>query len=438
VQLTELRRAAAPVLRPHRKRSPRWTATVMLACALVSMSGVAALTAGDDRGPIVLATNRDGSMQFLLDRWNDAHPGEKVTTFDLSVSADEQRAAVTHMLQMHDENVDVINADVVWTPEFASRGWLEPLEESRFASDKVLARPADTARYGGRLYGAPYTTNAGMLFYRTDIVAHPPKNWAELRYLCDTVAVVAAIQCYAGQFAEYEGLTVNLFELMGPSDAVDPAAVFQSARAQTALGFVRDGFWYGWIPKEAKFFKEEDGRHLFQTGQLLFLRNWSYVYALANRPGPDTEVAGKFDIAPLPGPHGPTPSVLGGSNLILSRFSRHKATAKDWIAFMQSEDTQRAVLTDLSQMPVLAAIYDDPALRRQMPHLATIKQLIEGAITRPKVPYYNSLTVSIGREVSAALDGEKSVKEALADLSAELKQAAAASQRAASFAAVPQ
>jgi multiple sugar transport system substrate-binding protein len=421
MQRAGFRRSAAQVLRSH----PRWMVTVTLTCAFVTM-GTAALAIDDDHGPIVFATSRDreGKMQLLLDRWNTAHPSEKVTIFDLSMSSDEQRAVITHMLQVGDNRVDVIDADIVWIAQFASREWLEPLEESRFAGDKILAKPTATARYRGRLYGAPYTTDAGMLFYRTDLVAHPPKNWAELKYLCDTVAVVAAIPCYAGQFAEYEGLTVNLFELIGPTDTPDLATVFQSRRARAALNFVLDGFQHGWISREAQLFKEEDGRRRFQAGKLLFLRNWSYVYERANRDL-DTNVANKFEIAPLPGPRESTPSMLGGSDLILSRFSRHKATAKDWIAFMQSEDTQRALLTDLFKMPVLAAIYDNVTLLGRMPYLPTVKQFIEGAIIRPMVPYYNSLTVSIEREIAAAIVGRKRVKDALADLSAELKQAAA-------------
>jgi multiple sugar transport system substrate-binding protein len=404
--------------------------TIIGACALVWTAAALAQNDEDQRGPIVFATSRNmagGNLQLLLDRWNATHPKEKVKTFVLPISADEQRVAVTHLLQTHDQNVDVINADVVWISEFAAREWLEPLEESRFANAEILAGPADTARYGGHLYGAPYTTDVGMLFYRTDLVAHPPTNWSELRYLCETVATIAAIPCYAGQFAEYEGLTVNVFELIGPRRTDDLAATFQSSQAKAAIGFLVDGFHYGWIPKEAILFREEDGRHQFEAGELLFLRDWSYVYSRANnRADPETKVAGKFDIAPIPGPRGPTPSILGGSDLILSRYSRHKATAKDWMAFMQSEDTQRAVLTVLSQMPVRAAIYTDPALEQRMPYLPTIKRLIGNAITRPKVRYYNSLTVSIGREVTAALDGEKGVDEALANLTAEVKQAAAA------------
>lgn len=416
----------------------------LLTTHVIAASAVLALVTGcgdsrspegrsDDgaRGPITFAGGKDttGRLRLILEKWNQKHPDEKVTLLELSESADEQRTTIVQNFLAGSSRFDVIKADVVWTAEFAARGWLEPLEENRFATDRILKGPVETAKYQGRLFAVPYTSNAGLLFYRSDLVAVPPTNWAELRKLCGTVAAKNNIPCYAGQYAQYEGLTVNVSEAInsaGGSFVEDGGRVVtvDSPQARAGLQFLADGFKQGWIPKEAITYKEEESRRAFQQGRLLFLRNWPYVYNLANTEGPDSRIAGKFKVAPLPGPNGPGSSTLGGYNLALSKFSRHKATAKDWMAFMQSEETQRQVLTDLSQAPVAASIYDDPELRRQRPYLATLKESILTAKKRPETANYSGITLVIQKNAYAVLQGGKSVDQAVTDMAAELKKAA--------------
>jgi multiple sugar transport system substrate-binding protein len=386
---------------------------------------------GEARGPITLAGGKDvtGKLHLLLDKWNQNHPNEKVALLELPESADEQRNSIVQNFQAKSSRYDVIKTDVVWTAEFAARGWVEPLEEGRFATDRILRTAADTAKYEGKLYAAPYTTNAGMLYYRSDLVRTPPATWAELVRLCNTVAKQNSLPCYAGQFAQYEGLTVNVSEAVnsaGGSFVEDGGkkVIVDSPQAREGLQFLVDGFAQGWIPKEAITYKEEESRRAFQQGRLLFLRNWSYVYNLANTDGPDSRIAGKFKAALLPGPKEAGSSTLGGFNLALSRFSAHKATAKDWMEFMQSEATQRFLLTDLSQSPVAASVYDDPQLQARIPYLATLKESILRARKRPQTANYNATTIAIQRHAYPALQGRKSVGQAITDMAEELKQAA--------------
>ncbi len=386
---------------------------------------------GEARGPITLAAGKDttGKLHLLLDEWNRKHPDEPVTLLELPESADDQRTLIIQNFQAKSSRYDVVKADVIWTAEFAARGWIQPLDEKRFTSSRILETAADTARYEGKLFGAPYTTNAGMLYYRSDLVKTPPATWAELVTLCHAVAAQKGISCYAGQFAQYEGLTVNVSEAVysaggrfvedgGRTVAVD------SPQARRGLQFLVDGFAQGWIPKEAITYKEEESRRAFQQGRLLFLRNWSYVYNLANTEGPDSTIAGKFKVALLPGPDGPGTPTLGGSNLMLSRFSRHKVSARDWMEFMQSEETQRRLLTDLSQSPVARSVYEEADLQKRIPYLAMLKESILKAKKRPETVSYNATSMAIQTNAYAALQGRKRVDQAITDMADALRQAA--------------
>ena len=107
------------------------------------------------------------------------------------------------------------------------------------------------------------------------------------------------------------------------------------------------------------------------------------MYSLASSEG-GSKVKGKFDVAPLPGtPRKPGASSLGGHNAGISAYSDHKATALDFVKFLETEETQKWFVTQGSNAPALAALYDDPALIKEQPYLPTLKTSILNAVPRP-------------------------------------------------------
>ena len=412
-------------------RSRRSTLAAIAMSALVAAAGCAGSTpgggsGGDGRGEFVLARAKDTSGHFdeIIEVWNKRHPEQQVRVIELSASADQQRSAMVQNLQAKSSRFDVLMTDVIWTAEFAARGWIMPLDKSDYPLDKMLDGPVKTGMYKGKLYAVPHVSDGGMLYYRTDLVKDPPDTWSELISMCD-IAKKHNMDCYAGQYAKYEGLTVNFSEAVHSaggrilSESGDKVVV-DSPEARKGLKFLVNGFEQGYIPKAAITYKEEQGRRAFQSGKLLFLRNWPYVYALAQDKG--SEVAGKFDVAPLPGPNGHGVSTLGGHNLAISTYSDAKKSAKEFLQFMSSKKAQRMEITERAHAPVLASLYEDPQLVKQYPYLPTLKKSIAAAEPRPVTPHYNEISQAIQEHVYAGLQGEKSVDQAITDLEAELKR----------------
>jgi multiple sugar transport system substrate-binding protein len=381
------------------------------------------------RGPMTLVTAGDLTDYLgpLLDDWNRGHPQEKVTLVELPDSADETRAQMISELRSGSDRFDVLNIDVTWTSEFAAAGWISPLQRDRFPLNTFLAPVVDTATFDDRLYAVPYVTNAGLLYYRKDILERagerPPRTWAELARQARELAPKYGMDGYAGQFLPYEGLTVNATEAVhsaGGSILRDDGArvTVDSAAARAGLEFLAGGVRDGWISPEARGYKEEESRQAFQDGRLLFLRNWPYVYSVANAPG--SKVAGTFGAVPLPGPSGPGTSVLGGSNLAVSSHSRHPESAADLIAYLTSERVQRQVLTEGSLPPVRAALYEDPALIRAYPYLPTLRQSVLAAEPRPKSPRYDQVSLAVQAVVQDVMALRQTPQQAVARLSREL------------------
>lgn len=391
----------------------------------------AAADDGDGRGPITYVEGQDTSdnqhIQQIVDLWNGQHPDEEVTFVEQPADADTAREDLVQHLQAGQSDYDVLGLDVVWTAEFAANDWILPLEGD-YAVDNEGVIPATiaSATYNGTQYAAPKNTNGGLLFYRTDLVPTPPTTWGELLDSC-TVAAENNIDCYIGQFAQYEGLTVNASEFVNSNggsfvaeDGTTPAVDTPGTRA--GLEAIQQGFESGVIPQVATTYKEGESQQAFQDGNAMYLRNWPFVYGTASEEG--SNVIGKYDVAPLPGPDGPGASSLGGYNLAISAFSENPLTARDFLEFVQTPEVQR-IVAEGAFPPVLSDLYNDPALVAEYPYLPTLLTSIENAVPRPASPFYAAVSSVIQENVSGVIDGSKTIDQAITDMQAGIESAGA-------------
>ena len=381
------------------------------------------------RGPITYVQGKDNNnvVRPLIDKWNAAHPNEKVTFKEQAEAADAQHDDLVQHFQAKDANYDVVDVDVVWTAEFAAKGWLLPLKgDYAIDTGKLLPATVKTATYNGTLYAAPQTSDGGLLYYRKDLVPTPPKTWDEMMGMC-SIAKAHQMDCFAGQYFKYEGLTVNAAEAINTGggqvvkdDGKTPNV--DTPDAAKGLSLLAEAYKSGNIPQQAITYKEEESRHSFEDGKLLFLRNWPYVFSLATNDA-SSQVKGKFGIAPLPGISGPGASSLGGHNAAVSQYSGHKATALDFLKFLISDDSQRWYATQGSLAPSVASLYDDQALIAKLPYLPTLKTSIQNAVPRPVTPFYPAVTKAIEDNAYAAIKGDKTVAQALKDMQAAIQAA---------------
>ncbi|KRE55552.1 ABC transporter substrate-binding protein [Phycicoccus sp. Soil748] len=392
-------------------------------------SNNAASSGADSRGPITYVQGKDNSNLLAPQaaRWNAKHPNEKVTVKEQSDKADQQHDDLVQHFQAKDPSYDVVSVDVVWTAEFAAKGWLTPLKDKfTLPTDGFLAPTIKAATYNKTLYAAPTSSDGAMLYYRTDLVKTPPKTFDEMWSMC-SIAKKNGMDCYAGQFAKYEGGTCNATEWMNAYGAkvVDDAGkpTVDSPEAAKGLQALADHYKSGDIPKQAITYQEEQSRAAFQDGKLLFLRNWPYVYNLASTDK-SSKVKGKFAVAPLPGVSGPGTSTLGGHMAAISAYSKHKATALDFLKFLTSPEEQKTNMEKGSLAPVIESIYADQELVKKYPYLPVLKTSIENAVSRPVTPFYPGVTNAIQENFYAAMQGQKSPEQAVKDMQAAMTAAA--------------
>jgi multiple sugar transport system substrate-binding protein len=420
-------------MRTRGKTSIALAASALLLSACSSGGGSTAgggnSSAATSRGPITYVQGKDNSnvVRPLVAKWNAAHPSEKVTFKEQTDQADQQHDDLVQHFQAKDPNYDVMSVDVVWTAEFAAKGWLQPLKDKlALDTSKMLPATVKSATYNNTLFAAPVSSDGGLLYYRKDLVPKPPATFTELLADCQ-IAKAKNIGCFAGQYAKYEGLTVNAAEFINSaggeivkSDGKTPSV--DSPEANKGLSALVEAYKAGVIPKEAITFQEEQGRAAFEAGKLLFLRNWPYVYNLA-KTDPSSTVKDTFGVAPLPGLTGTGASSLGGHNAGISAYSKHQATALDFLKFLETDESQKFFATQGSLAPVFGALYTDPALTAKLPYLPTLLDSIKTAVPRPVSPFYPAVTRAVQDNAYAALQGQKSVSAALKDMQAAIQAA---------------
>jgi multiple sugar transport system substrate-binding protein len=386
----------------------------------------------DGRGPITYVQGKDNNnvVRPLIEKWNAAHPNEKVTFKEQTDQADQQHDDLVQHFQAKQSDYDVVSVDVVWTAEFAAKGWLQPLKD-KMAIDTtgMLEAPVESASYKGTLYAAPQDSDGGILYYRKDLVAEPPKTWDEMMSMC-SIAKANNIGCFAGQYKQYEGLTVNAAEAINSAGGSvldkDGKPSLTTAQAEEGLNNLVEAYKSGNIPEEAITYQEEQGRRAFQEGKLLFHRNWPYIWSLISTEG-SSVVKDKFGMAPLPGKDGPGASSLGGHSSAVSVYSKNKATALDFLKFVTDEEQQKFFANQGSKAPVLSSLYEDQELVAKLPYLTVLQTSIKNAVPRPVTPFYPAVTQAIQENAYAALKGEKPAKQALSDMQKSIESAGAGS-----------
>lgn len=360
------------------------------------------------------------AVDKLIENFEAANPDIKVDLQILPAGSDKIHTALVTSLGAQDDSVDIVSLDIIWPAEFASAEWIIPLDKyfSKESQAEFLKGPIEGVTYKDQIFAAPWYTDAGVLFYRSDIVKTPPTTWDELLQMSkDGAGQNGTEHGFVFQGKRFEGLVTNYLEFLwsnGGEVFDGDKVVINSAEGVEALQYMVDLVQKDKVsPEGVTTYETEDSRRLFTEGKSVFLRNWPYVWAKSTET--ESKVAGKVGIAPMPkGPKGETGAAsLGGWNLSISKFSKNQDAAWKFIEFAISEEGQRINAVDGGRIPTLEKLFKDEQVLEQNPHFADFYPVFLQARPRPVSPQYPAISEKIQIHVHKALNGEESAKEAL-------------------------
>lgn len=316
---------------------------------------------------------------------------------------------------------DVAVLDSVWVPEFASAGFLWPLEDldedwltDSFQSD-ALGPLSGANTHGGRTYAAAAEADVAGLWYRRDVFdaadLEAPTTWTELadvargisKHNPDIYPLVMSGGCRGG-----EATTYSLLAWLASNNAtvLDAEAVtLDSGRTVDALRFLRTLIVEDLMPREVVSMSRKGPIRLLADGDAAMSFGGSYeARILAESSGVEhREIPDRFGFVPIPGaPKGAQASLAGGMVYGVFKQAVYPALAMRLIEYLVAPEALAEMSRETAQIPprrsALSLIAGDPML-------ATTADMLKQASIRPSTPEYARVSVQLQTMLESVLTG---------------------------------
>jgi trehalose/maltose transport system substrate-binding protein len=326
---------------------------------------------GDNIG---LTHTRD--LKFAKRFTHDTHIKVKVIAHP--ASGTDAYAQLARLFSSHSSHVDVAMFDVIWPGPFAK--YLINLKPKLGKAAKLHIKSiVKNGTVGGRLVVMPWFSDYGILFYRKDLLKkygykHPPRTWSKLGHMARKIQngqrkTNPNFYGFVWQGNAYEGLTCDALEWIASSGGghfIDHGKVtINNKKAASILNTIRG--WVGSIaPRGVSTYQETESLNAFDAGDAAFLRNWPYAYSVSQT----SKIKGKFGVTVLPH-KGKNPSVatIGGWELGVSKYSKHKGAAIEWIRYLTSPAAEKFTALFSSNPPTIASVAKNKAVVKKNPWL---------------------------------------------------------------------
>ena len=120
-------------------------------------------------------------LRRQLARFARLRPDIRVVQRPTPDAADQRHQLYVQWLNARASEPDILQLDVVWTPEFAAAGWILDLDRFRPPTDSFFPATIAANQWQGRLYAVPWFVDVGMLYWRTDLMATAARHLRRAR-----------------------------------------------------------------------------------------------------------------------------------------------------------------------------------------------------------------------------------------------------------------
>ena len=349
----------------------------------------------------------------LLEEFKAAHPGLAVEVTNIPFDGMEPKVLTSLATETAP---DIARVDVAFLPKLAIRGALQPLDGYDIAQLKSELRPValSSCVIDGTTYGLPDQVNGLCLFYNRELFRaagldpdQPPATWDDFVKCAEALTNAKTgvfgfgmrnslwwslpfIYSFGGRI-----LTADNQHCALASDA--SIAGFQFKVDLYAKYKVEGGAW------RSGGIRDDLG---FQNRKYAMIFNGPWAVGGLTQGGID------FGVALIPeGPAGRATNV-GGNNLVVFSTSKHPREACELLKFIASKESQAKWANELGQIPVNTAA--DPMIDYEKhPYLKLFMKQMDYAVARPPIGSYPEVENAVNPEMQAALDGKKTVREAM-------------------------
>ncbi|MFC0335054.1 sugar ABC transporter substrate-binding protein [Paenibacillus sepulcri] len=290
---------------------------------------------------------------------------------------------------------DIIQMGTTWIPEIASAKSLLDLtpyigQYPELNPDNFYEGAVQTTRYGDAFVGVPWYIDTRVLYYRTDLLKQagydePPGTWDELK---------DAARKLAGRGGGKYGISLDtaeqtlgfMFARQNGSRLIEGnTTLFNQAPYVEAIEYLDSFFREGLAPKDLGL----DAVQAFAgDGVIPMFISGPWMIKLIHDQAPDLE--GKWATAELPKKEN-NESLLGGADLSIFQYSKHKEEALKFLAFMSRTETQLKWMELTQSFPSVKAAWEDDKLKSD-PNFQVIGRQAENAAPMPQITAWEEIS----------------------------------------------
>ena len=388
----------------------------------------------DEKTELTVAVGEVGieyeTVVTAAEMYMEENPDISIELVDSPEPSEERLSYFLNYFERESPEIDIFQIDVIWPGILAEHlvdlyelGAEEHLE-GHF--DFVIENNTTTA---GELIAMPWFVDAGMLYYRADLLDEYgldlPETWCELEEKARIIMEGEREENpqfygYVWQGDAYEGLTTNVLEWFASNDGgriVSPEGEVTVLNDNNEYMLNKAAGWIGDIsPRGVTGFLEEDARAIWHEGNAAFMRNWPYAYGLSQ----ESEQIEEFGVTRIPaGPEGESASALGGWHLGVSDYSENVREAAEFAFYLAGEEVQKLRAVEASLPPTIIDLYEDEEVLEANPYFAEFFDMFVEAVPRPSTqtaPFYDAVSEIVFTEANSALTGAQDPLTALENM----------------------
>lgn len=375
----------------------------------------------------------DGEIAGTVTYWDTSNDTEKVVYKKIAEDFEKKYPKV-HVNYVHvnfgDANAkfknaagsggsgapDVMRTEVSWVSDFASLGYLAPLDGTPAVKNAAdyLPAPASSTKFKGKTYAVPQVTDTLALFYNKKLLqkagVHVPTSFKELKadgkkikgktgadglYLRgdDPYWFLPYLYGEGGELVDAQHKKITVDDGAGAKAFAEMKGLLDSG---AAVSDANNG--------------QENGLKAFQDGDVAMIIDgpWDLAGALKGKQFKD---ASNLGVAAVPAGSAAQGAPQGGWNLSVYAGSKNLDASYAFARYMSSPEVQKRTTKALSLLPTRKSVYQDDVVKNNK-MVQFFKPAVDKAHKRAWIPQGNSLFEPVRVQMNAVLFGDTSPKAA--------------------------
>ncbi|MEW9674810.1 extracellular solute-binding protein [Lentibacillus sp. L22] len=389
----------------------------------------------DGQVTIVYARGVDtrGATDKLIKAFEKKHPNIHIKYQEMPSESGEQHDQYVTAFSAKSSEIDVFDADNIWPAEFAQANYAMNLdrfiERDGIDMNDYFPGPVKAGYFKGKQWAMPKYTDAGVMFYRKDIVDDPPETWDEfIEQASKYKGEKGTKYGYLMQASQYEGLITNAIEFIGAYGGSildeNQNVVIDSPETVKAIKKMKEVVNSDIVPGNIFNFTEIETESSFIEGNAVFARDWVYLQS-STEDEEKSKITGDVDFTTMPAGDKGSVSALGGWMTMINRYTEHPEEAWEFVKFMTGPEGQKISAVDGGNAPTLADLYNDKEVQNAGVLFGDPEfvKILENAEPRPVSPIYPKLSDIMQIELSKALTCDITPEKAASNMQLKMESA---------------